>query len=165
MSLVWLCVLVSIICEAHSQMFMSFISCGSFQLLALQTILCPSASLRYSQERPGPTWSQAVLVDFSLIHCAPVCWSLLCLPWAAPACLGFTSVTILLCLCLHFSLLYFHFVLSVSTPSFRSLIIFKMVFQGLCLADLLQSFLGTSVVGFPLNEPYSTCLLLLEMDI
>lgn len=47
----------------------------------------------------------------------------LCLPV-----LDFISVTILLRL-FYIFLLYFHFVLSVSTSSFRSLIVFKM-FQG-----------------------------------
>lgn len=83
MSLVWLCVLVSIICEAHSQMFMSFINCGSLQMLALQTILCPSAFLRYSQERPGPHVVSSCPCGF---QSHPLCSSLLVPPLPALGC-------------------------------------------------------------------------------
>lgn len=106
--------------------FMFFISCRSFQLLALETIICLTCLPEVSWERLGLAKVFNLIPQAKFPLCSS-CWLPLCLPWAVSACfrLYFSYHTSLFVL--HFPPLYFHFVLSVSTSSFRSLIIFKML--------------------------------------
>lgn len=110
MSLTWVCVLVSIICGVHwaSRMFMSFISCRSFQLLALETIICLACLPEVSWERLGLAKVFNLIPQTKFPLCSS-CWLPLCLPWAVSACfrLYFSYHTSLFYIFLHcISILY-----------------------------------------------------------